>query len=1014
VRRAVAKTNGNGDAAHVGDVDDTDDDDDDDDCYDDFDAVSDDDDSDASKEENESLRNLSTDTTASSDTVISIGDGSSTDAVKLHGISNTRAQARSRTKSTLAIATSAAARLESLDCGGGGGGDQLIDLVFKDVTYSVREMKTSLFKAESTPSLSSSLNSGNGSGGGGGGGRKEKDRRPLTTQAARKMILRGASGIVRHNEVCGVIGPSGAGKTSLLSILGGKIALRGGSDAAHHGDGDGSERALQRVGAFGSVQLYGRSEARTPPRKSNRVGVTTVTASAKGSNTSLLDNDHLSPMSPGSAALSNSFAPPHASSSSSSSSSAVRERYPPTAATRRQLLGTVTQNTDFLPSLTVRETLLFAARIRYDHASAAAKAEATAKRVCNNAAKLNGGVDTTVSLSSGELTSLLYSRVDALLHTLGLRKCANTPVGHSDGGGKGEVGISGGERRRLAVGVKLIGGSAFLLLDEPLSGLDSTAATALLAALHMLAKPNAQVRAVRSPTPGNRGGHRASSAMAVAAGAGRGRGSLLTVHQPSTRMFFALDKVLILSAQGRMAFFGAPSQVLSHFESLGFRLPTAYAEEAARRREQQRVREARAAERAAVRAANGNNDDDDGDDGDGDDEDDDEDDDEEDDAVAAAVNPASYALSIVSSMSRDTRRRLNPPKNGGVSASAAAVADEISAAYGDVATEDSATPWITYRRSPHRSFCRQVLLLARRYRLHVVRQPSVMITHTVGTIVAALSMGIAFWQLNDNYTKSGALTRFGVFTFASAYFAFTALSAADVFIENRRLIKAEINAGWYSNSAYYLATSIVHVSLLRLFAPLLLAAVAYMIIGLHPLTSKFLVFVLVLTLVHLVATQLMFLISMSSRTTGQANFVAVILLLLALAFSPLMVDIADMKPGNVIRYLVQLSFLRHSVEALSINEFVGLQMVFNPDGGGNFLLDGGRYVQNFGMNVTHLWLDVAILCAFLVALLLIGLVVVNYVHTQLIDMELEGDCDSGQQRRRKEAKRKAWLARSEN
>ena len=62
-------------------------------------------------------------------------------------------------------------------------------------------------------------------------------------------------------------------------------------------------------------------------------------------------------------------------------------------------------------------------------------------------------------------------RVDVVLDILGLRKVADTVVGN-------ELlrGVSGGEKRRVTIGVELVKGSHILLLDEPTTGLDSSAA----------------------------------------------------------------------------------------------------------------------------------------------------------------------------------------------------------------------------------------------------------------------------------------------------------------------------------------------------------------------------------------------------------------------------------------------------------------------------------------------------------------------------------------------------------
>jgi ABC-type multidrug transport system ATPase subunit len=57
-----------------------------------------------------------------------------------------------------------------------------------------------------------------------------------------------------------------------------------------------------------------------------------------------------------------------------------------------------------------------------------------------------------------------------------------------EGTGMGVRGISGGERKRVTVGVGLVTQPHVLLLDEPTSGLDSETAVAIVELMQSLAK----------------------------------------------------------------------------------------------------------------------------------------------------------------------------------------------------------------------------------------------------------------------------------------------------------------------------------------------------------------------------------------------------------------------------------------------------------------------------------------------------------------------------------------------
>nr|BAJ97566.1 predicted protein [Hordeum vulgare subsp. vulgare] len=167
--------------------------------------------------------------------------------------------------------------------------------------------------------------------------------------------------------------------------------------------------------------------------------------------------------------------------------------------------GFVTQHDVLYPHLTVSETLWYTALLRLPRA-----------------------------LGAGEKRA----QAEAVAAELGLAKVAHSMVG----GVRGVRGLSGGERKRVSIGLEMLVDPSLLLLDEPTSGLDSTTAARIVGTLRRMA-------------------------------AGGGRTVVVTIHQPSSRLYHMFDKVLLLSAEGRPIYYGLAADALSYFASVGFASP---------------------------------------------------------------------------------------------------------------------------------------------------------------------------------------------------------------------------------------------------------------------------------------------------------------------------------------------------------------------------------------------------------------------------------------------------------
>ncbi|KAJ6842889.1 ATPase [Iris pallida] len=162
----------------------------------------------------------------------------------------------------------------------------------------------------------------------------------------------------------------------------------------------------------------------------------------------------------------------------------------------------VMQDDLLYPMLTVEETLMFSAEFRLPRTLPKSKKKA---------------------------------RVQQLIDKLGLRRAASTIIGD-----EGHRGVSGGERRRVSIGIDIIHDPIILFLDEPTSGLDSTSAFMVVKVLQKIAQSGSIV--------------------------------VMSVHQPSSRLVGLLDRMIFLS-RGQTVYSGRPDDLPLFFSELGHPIP---------------------------------------------------------------------------------------------------------------------------------------------------------------------------------------------------------------------------------------------------------------------------------------------------------------------------------------------------------------------------------------------------------------------------------------------------------
>uniref|UniRef100_A0A0D9VSM9 ABC transporter G family member 5 n=1 Tax=Leersia perrieri TaxID=77586 RepID=A0A0D9VSM9_9ORYZ len=360
------------------------------------------------------------------------------------------------------------------------------------------------------------------------------------------------------------------------------------------------------------------------------------------------------------------------------------------------------------PMLTVEETLMFAAEFRLPR-----------------------------SLPTREK----QKRVKELIKQLGLGNAANTIIGD-----EGHRGVSGGERRRVSIGVDIIHDPIVLFLDEPTSGLDSTSAFMVVTVLKQIAQSGSVV--------------------------------VMSIHQPSYRILGLLDRLLFLS-RGKTVYYGPPSELPPFFMDFGDPIPdnespTEFALDLIKQMETEPEGTKRLAEHnvswqlkyhAAQTHHHGN-------------------------GHGYGGKPAmSLKEAISASISRG--KLMSGATNGTVS-----VPDHASSAAPPPSVSKFVNPfWI------------EMGVLTRRAFINTKRTPEVFIIRLAAVLVTGFILATIFWRLDES--PKGVQERLGFFAIAMSTMYYTCSDALPVFLSERYIFLRETAYNAYRRSSYVLSHTIV-------------------------------------------------------------------------------------------------------------------------------------------------------------------------------------------------------------
>mmetsp|Transcript_48717 Transcript_48717/g.93204 ORF Transcript_48717/g.93204 Transcript_48717/m.93204 type:complete len:1065 (-) Transcript_48717:631-3825(-) len=171
----------------------------------------------------------------------------------------------------------------------------------------------------------------------------------------------------------------------------------------------------------------------------------------------------------------------------------------------RQVIGFVPQDDTVFPQLTVEENLFWSANLR---------------------------LPVEMSTDPARLSAI----IEGAIQLLNLDRIQSSVVGDVK-----RRGISGGQKKRVNIGVEMCSDPTVLFMDEPTSGLAATDTLTIIRGLHSFAHAKRTIIAV--------------------------------IHQPRYLAFILFHDVMLLYPGGFTVFFGQATKVQEYFNCLGFAVP---------------------------------------------------------------------------------------------------------------------------------------------------------------------------------------------------------------------------------------------------------------------------------------------------------------------------------------------------------------------------------------------------------------------------------------------------------
>jgi len=481
------------------------------------------------------------------------------------------------------------------------------------------------------------------------------------------------------------------------------------------------------------------------------------------------------------------------------------------------------------------------------------------------------------------------SQVMKIMGALQVSHIANTKIGVH-----GSRGISGGEKRRVSVGMELVNNPDLLLLDEPTSGLDTYNANLLIDCLHRLAWMN-------------------------------GTAIITTIHQPRQNIFFKFDRLMVL-ADGEMVYAGNVKSINQYCNRVGLPIPDDYnpadfvidilfkkkvdgldmetilptLDNSSDLEENEISKASRLDEtfdRSVINI-------------------------ELMEKAETKSGELTYSNAI---FNYDTYKKTNyfDILNRDISEAMKAKDDQAN----DLSTEENISA--KDRIEVYTENCgilsiqwlREVAILACRNLLDLERNPLLLTCHIMAALYFSLLLGSIYYKL-DMSSLDAVQNRMGVFMLMSVFLSFTSLSALPLFWQERPLYIHERSNRFYSPSAYFVSKVFFDIVPLRVFPAILLSLVTHTMLGLRSGGDHLLDLIIILVLVSVTATSVNLILGILIDNIMTGIFTGILLMIHFMLLTNIFINFESLNI-ELLKGLKYVSFFNYAYEALVQNELVG-------------------------------------------------------------------------------------------